>query len=301
MTTAYTVSKKESGKRLDQWVTTHLKVSRKEAKRWIDAGNIRIRGKKTFIASWELREGDKIDIVSSEKRRSLRYLKVYFEDRDLLVVEKPPGLLSVPEIGEKAESLLDHVRGYLKRKYRESKGVYVAPLHRLDSETSGVMVFACSTVGKQLEDLFREHRIVRRYVAVVAGPVEEEAGTIHRPLEKGHFSGGRKSRVSKQGEKAVTMFRVRERYSNAKLLDVELQTGRTHQIRVHLASIGHPVLGDKIYGATLHALENRRQPARQALHASLLGFRHPGTKKKVEFRSPLPKDMKKLIDQLRGI
>lgn len=230
-----------------------------------------------------------------------RRLRIYHEDRDLIVVEKRAGLLSVPseKKEEDRESLLSEIHAYLKRRHREHKHSFVAPLHRLDTETSGIMVFALSKEGQRLEQQFRDHSIRREYVALVSGRLEEEQGIIDIPIEKGDFPGGKKVRPAPQGEgrRAVTEFRVKERYANATLVELRVRTGRTHQIRVHLSEKGHPLLGDKLY-----ASPSAPPPIdfhRQALHAIALGFRHPATKRKYTFHSPLPKDLRDLVDQLR--
>ncbi|MDP2600852.1 MAG: RluA family pseudouridine synthase [Deltaproteobacteria bacterium] len=225
-----------------------------------------------------------------------RFLDVVFEDKDLIVVNKPYGVLSEPKGDSPHDHLLGMIRGYLKRKFKESRGSYVKLLHRLDKDTSGVLVAAKSKVGEQLESQFRGHRVERHYVAIVEGRLEQEEGKIDLPLEKGDFEGGRKVKVAGKGEgaPAITRFRVKERYENATLLDVSVETGRTHQVRVHFAQMGHPLVGDKIYGAVKIPFP------RHALHASMLGFSHPRTKKFERYEAKLPKDMEGLIDKLRG-
>ena len=225
-----------------------------------------------------------------------RFLDVIFEDRDLIVVNKPYGVLSEPKGDSPHDHLLGMIRGYLKRKFKESRGSYVKLMHRLDKDTSGVLVAAKSKVGEQLESQFKGHRVERHYVAIVEGRLEQEEGKIDLPLEKGDFEGGKKVKVAGKGEgaPAITLFRVRERYENATLLDVTVETGRTHQVRVHFAEVGHPLIGDKIYGACKIPFP------RHALHASLLGFQHPRTKKFDRYEAKPPQDMGQLIDKLRG-
>jgi 23S rRNA pseudouridine1911/1915/1917 synthase len=155
---------------------------------------------------------------------------------------------------------------------------------------------ALSKQGEVLEKQFREHSIKRRYQAVVHGAISSNDGAINKALEKGSFGHGKKVRTSETGKKALTEFTVRERYKNATLVDVGVSTGRTHQVRVHFQSIGHPLIGEKLY----HDHRNRDIPfKRHALHATELGFSHPVSGKRMTFRSPLPDDMKELIDQLR--
>jgi 23S rRNA pseudouridine1911/1915/1917 synthase len=222
-------------------------------------------------------------------------LKVYYEDRDIIVVEKPVNTYAVPdEKGNAKDDLFSLVKEYLKRKHG-GKGAFVSAVHRLDADTSGIMVFALSNDGKKIEEQFRQHSIRREYMAIVDGRVDSDGGVIKKAVEKGRFHGGKKAKVSAGGKEAVTEFRVVERYKDATLLRVNVKTGRTHQIRVHMASEGHPVIGDRVYGGSSHRTDIKRQ----ALHAHMIGFRHPKTGKKLQFQSPLPKDMKDFLDKLR--
>ena len=242
------------------------------------------------------RRGETPDVEAGGRKR----LKIYHEDRDLMVVEKIAGMLAVPSDKSEHErdSLLGEIHGYMRRRHH-GKHSFVGPLHRLDAETSGIMVFALSKEGQRLEQQFRDHSIRREYTAVVAGQIEEAEGIIDIPLEKGEFGGGKKVRRAEgeEGKKSITEFRVKERYSNATLVELRVRTGRTHQIRVHLAEKGFPILGDKLYAEGAPA--NAPAFARHALHANVLGFRHPVTKKKYTFHSGLPRDMKDLIESLR--
>lgn len=242
-------------------------------------------------------------------------IKVYYEDRDLIIVEKPAGILSLPvneEEGKRpdaAESLLGLVRNYLKRRHGKNKQSFIAPLHRLDTETSGIMVFALSKMGQRLSMQFREHKIQRTYTALVYGRLEKEQGVIERDLEKGEFGAGKKVREVPRGEgmRAITEWRVKERYADATLIDISVRTGRTHQIRVHLAAEGFPILGDMLYGAeffkghtlALDEADKHLGFRRHALHASAIGIKHPANGKKLHYRSPLPEDMKAVVDALR--
>jgi len=237
-------------------------------------------------------------------------VKVYHQDRDIIVVEKPGGLLSVPkEKSGSDDSMLGRVRSYLRRKYAQGKASFVSPLHRLDAETSGVMIFALSKTGQRLTDQFRNHSIQRTYQAVVMGRIERENGVIDRPLEKGDFGEGRKVRSAERGQgmKAITEYRVKERYEEATLVEASVRTGRTHQIRVHFASEGHAILGDNLYAKELEQkypevmdeVDRLLGFKRHALHASYIGFKHPAGGRKMTFNSPTPDDMASLIDWLR--
>lgn len=223
--------------------------------------------------------------------------KVYHHDKHIIVVEKVAGIPTVPQKDSNHPHLVAQVKRFLKRKHRGARHSFVKPVHRLDVETSGLVAMALSRQGEALEKQFEQHSIKRRYLAVVHGAISKNAGSINKPLEKGSFGHGKKVRTSEHGKKALTEYSVRERYKNATLVDVSVSTGRTHQVRVHFQSIGHPLVGEKLY----HDHRNRDIPFRRhALHATELGFRHPVTGNKMTFKSPLPEDMKELIDSLRS-
>lgn len=244
------------------------------------------------------RESARMERPAGKPRDEQRFLKTYFHDKHLVVVEKPAGLLTLAQKGSDHPHLYGMVQAFLRRKYPEGRRSFVKPLHRLDVETSGIVVMATSREGEKLSAQFSQHTIERRYLAVVRGAISREDVTIDMPLEKGRFGHGQKVRVAEgdKGKHARTEVHVMERYNNATLVEVRVATGRTHQIRVHLASIGHPLVGDKQYAG--HELPDL-PITRQALHAHVLGFRHPVGGKKLSFRSPLPEDMKQLVDALR--
>ena len=234
-----------------------------------------------------------------------RFIDIAYEDKDIIVVNKQRGVLVVADKklssggGKRGEeTLADKVRGYLLRKFKGAKGAFVQPLHRLDRETTGLVIFAKSKNGLGLSKDIKEHNIKRVYLAIVEGAVDKEDGVISLPLEKGDFGHGKKVAVAREGEgkRAVTTFRVIERYADSTLLKITLKTGFTHQIRVHLAAIGHPLVGDKIYNA-----RSKIKFPRQALHSAELVFKHPVSQKKIEVESKIPSDMDALIDKLREL
>ncbi|PIU55493.1 MAG: hypothetical protein COS89_07255 [Deltaproteobacteria bacterium CG07_land_8_20_14_0_80_38_7] len=298
--TQFAVGGKDQGKRLDLWLNQKMAGrSRGDIKRLLDNGAVFVNHKKVYISGWKVNAGDKVEVRDIKKKKGSSgkktglFVKIIHEDSDIIVVDKPSGIISVPHKDSSGTTMMDCVRDYLRRKYKESKGAFLYPVHRLDAETSGVMVFAKSGKAKSLEDLFRSHFIEREYLAVVSGRLQNNQGRIDMPVEKGKFSGGQRARVSSEGKKAVTDFDVKERYRNATLVELTAHTGRTHQLRIHLAGIGHPIIGDKVYGDNSFAFP------RQALHSSMLGFQHPATRKMVRYRSELPEDIKTLVDSLR--
>lgn len=293
MKTEFIVSSNEKGQRIDIWLSKKISPpSRKEAKRLLNNGAVYVNGKRIYIASWELKPRDRVEVREAKTAQyGTGHVKVIYEDRDIIVVDKPAGILSAGDEKGLRQNMASLVRGYLRRKYQGAS--YLKPVHRLDAETSGVMVFSKSKKGDGLEEQFKQHKIERRYLAIVSGRIRDESGTIRTPLEKGAFEGGRKSRASPEGKKAVTEYRVKERYANATLLELRVLTGRTHQIRVHLSHMGYPIIGDKLYGGEMLL-------PRHALHAHRLGFAHPATGKWMTWESPPPHDLAEFIDRMRG-
>jgi len=313
----FTIGRKESGERLDKYLVNRLsKFSRNDIKAMIDDGRVKVNGRRIVIAKWELVENDDVAVrlagftgkkreaglASSEKGRERpeqphrkAFIKVVHEDRDIIVVDKPAGV-SIQSGSRGGGTYVDDLRAYLKRKHK-SAGAHVKAVHRLDKDTTGLMVFAKSKIGEQLIDQFREHTVSRLYLTIVDGAVKDERGKINYPITKGDFGHGRRASIGRKGEgsKAVTLYLVKERYPKASFLQLELHTGRTHQARVHLAALGHPIVGDHVYGKS-----GGIRFGRQALHSSKLIFKHPGNGKKMNFRSNLPDDMAALVDQLRG-
>ena len=232
-------------------------------------------------------------------------LVVVFEDAHLIVIDKPAGMVVHPAAGNAdgtlVNALLHHCSGQLS-----GIGGVARPgiVHRIDKDTSGLLVAAKSTAAHEgLARQFAEHTIERRYLAVCAGHPSPPEGTIEARL--GRSDSDRKKMAvlhdkSPRGKHAVTLYRTLERLDGCALIECRLETGRTHQVRVHCASIGHPLLGDPVYGRTPKTLRPLLQQlgfARQALHAASLGFTHPVTGEWLEFSAEMPADMRELIDQ----
>lgn len=300
----FRVTKADEGVRLDKFLVRRLRgTSRHQVKELIDSGKVKVNSKRVVIAKWEVAEGDEVEVRidsdfrathPAEKERRA-FIKIVFEDRDIIVVEKPAG--AIIQHGERGgvPTYVDSLREYLKRRHK-SRGAYVKPVHRLDRETTGLMVFAKSRVGEVLMERFKRHEVERSYLAVVEGQLPDEKGQVDLPVIKGNFGFGRRAGIGRRGEglSALTFYTVIERYEAATLVRLDLKTGRTHQARVHMAAIGHPIVGDKIYGKA-----DGIEFGRVALHSHILAIRHPKDGRRMEFRSDLPLDMSGLVEKLR--
>jgi 23S rRNA pseudouridine1911/1915/1917 synthase len=290
------VKNKERGLSLENFIYKQLgDWSHSQVKKAIDHKRAFINGKNVFVSKWNLKPNDLVQFapVENESPRAdggrYKFVDVLFEDAYIIVASKPAFV--------DYEDFMQTIQGYLKRKNKGQGYPYVGAMHRLDKETSGAMVFTKKKIANVLAEQFRNHTIQKFYLALVEGRVEQDEGIIKLAVEKGQFEEGKKVRVAEDedaGKRAITQFRVVERYAKASLLRVQILTGRTHQIRIHMSHIGHPLVGDKLYGIASGVVFKR-----QALHAERLDFKHPVTNKKMKIVAPVPQDMQRLIDELR--
>ena len=301
-----------AGQRLDAGLAVvEPALSRERIKALILAGAVMLDGKPQTRPSVKLVPGMAYAIAIPEARALDTEaqdiaLEIVYEDSDLLVVDKPAGLVVHPAAGHAdgtlVNALLHHCAGQLS-----GIGGVARPgiVHRIDKDTSGLLVVAKSDAAHEgLAAQFAAHTVHRRYIAVCAGHPSPPEGTIDARI--GRSDADRKKMTvlpnnSSRGKSAITHYRVIRRLEDAAVIECRLETGRTHQVRVHCASIGHPLLGDPAYGRTpkqLRPVLERLGFARQALHAAELGFQHPLTGEMVQFRSNLAADMAELIDEL---
>ncbi|HEX6751745.1 MAG TPA: RluA family pseudouridine synthase [Longimicrobium sp.] len=290
----HTVAADEAGRTVQEVLTGPMQVSRRMIQKLTRAHGITLNRRPAFLGR-KVKAGDVVAArVGFEEETGLSPvampLAIVHEDDDVLVLDKPPFVLVHPTSPEQAETLSHGVAHHFAERGVRAK---VRPVHRIDRDTSGLVLFAKSAVAHaRLDAQLREGGLQRVYQAVVDGVVAEDEGTIDAPI-------GRDPRrphlraVRADGEPARTRFRVLERWARATLLELELETGRTHQIRVHMAHAGHPVLGDRQYGRAGTGLIKR-----QALHASRLSFTHPTTGTRLTFDAPLPPDIAALIERL---
>lgn len=220
-------------------------------------------------------------------------INVIFEDESIIVIEKASGILSQPVKGSNEPSAVELIRHYWKAK--KLKQCYIGVVHRLDQETSGLIVFAKSKVSQRiLQQQFATHKVTKRYMAIVSGIPDRTRGRLVGTMTRN--KAGKRTVVSEssKGKESITRYKVLEQLTDKALLEIAPETGRTHQIRVQLASIGYALVGDSVYG---FGKKRTKHYSRCFLHASKLGFIHPRTAKRVLFESALPPDMQKIVEE----
>lgn len=315
-TTVYHIEKGHHGTRLDRFLIGATEGrSRTYLQRLIRAGNVTVNDKVTKQPSYALRDGDEVRLTFPPPRPldtiapENTVLDILHEDSHLLVLNKPAGMLVHPandvHTGTLVNALLAHCTDLSGIGGVERPGI----VHRLDKDTSGILVVAkTDVVHRELSAQFEKHSITRQYVAIVCGVPAKTAGTINAQIARSRRDRRRMTTVENHGRHAVTHYEVLETYPKFARVQLTLETGRLHQIRVHLQHIGHPVAGDPIYGGEQRAINDAdtgalkhafAQLKRQALHARLLGFEHPATGENLTFSAPMPKDMLTLLDALK--
>ena len=298
------------GKRIDAFVSEKTQLTRSAAARLIESGDIAVNGK-TVAKNYKLRAGDTVDIELPEPEDSEACpenipLDIVYEDSDIVVVNKPKGMVVHPAPGNPNGTLVNALLYHCRDSLSGIGGV-VRPgiVHRIDKDTGGLLVVAKNDGAHLfLADLIKEHDVERIYYAIILGNLKEDRGTVDAPIGR-HPVDRKRMAVIRGGEgrsrDAVTHWSVVERFGRFTLVRCELETGRTHQIRVHMASIGHPLLGDSVYGGdgTQFEAKHRRLIEGQCLFAAELRLKHPTTGKDMVFTAPLPEYFEKLLAELR--
>lgn len=291
----------DKDKRLDVFLSEKVGgYSRTYLKKLIEDGLVLVGGK-SKKANYKMNLGDEVRIslpepVSLEVKAENIDIEVIYEDDDLMVINKPQGMVVHPAHGNYSGTL---VNGLLSR-CDDLSGIngVLRPgiVHRIDKDTSGVIVVAkTNEAHMSLSHQLKEHSIKRKYVALLEGRLKEQEGTVDAPIGRDPKDRKRMAVVYRNSKHAVTHYRVLELFQSNTLIEATLETGRTHQIRVHMSYIGHPVVGDPVYGYKKQRFNHKGQ----LLHARLLGFVHPRTGEYIEFTAPLPQYFKKILDILR--
>lgn len=291
-----------AGERLDSFVTRNFpELSRSQAQRLIDQGHITIAGK-PVKASLRLQAEQTIEIVLPPPAASVLEpepipLNIIYEDSDIIVLNKPVGMVVHPAAGHPGGTLVNALLAHCPDLSGIGGVNRPGIIHRLDKDTSGLLVIAKNDLAHHaLSQQMKNRSIKRRYLALVRGWVTLPQGTIAEPIGRHPRDRKRMAVVSKGGRAAVSYYQVLEYFSGWTLLEVALETGRTHQIRVHMAHLGHPVAGDPVYGGK----QNPLGLAGQALHAYELSFQHPRTGVQLDFSAPLPEYYQLLLGRLRA-
>lgn len=306
--------------RLDKVLVTELseqyRCSRSQLERWIEQGRISVNGSVVVKASHKVDSGDRIEIASLDEPTTdmapyAFSLSILYEDDDLIVINKPSGLSMHPGAGNTRETLANAIVNHVGSS-QMTVGEVDRPgiVHRLDKDTTGVIVVAKSTpVHAALAKQFAERSIDRTYRALVfttpraRRPVQlAESGEVNAPIGR-HPTNRKLMAIVEHGKPAVTRWHVVERFAYGTLVECRLLTGRTHQIRVHMNSIGSPIIGDRVYGDFASLPTRLREVAdrfgRQALHACTLSFTHPSSHERMSFSAPLPVDFEGVIEEFR--
>ena len=301
-----TAAENDIGKRLDVFVSERFSVTRSFAQNLIDDGHVLVNFE-VKSKNYRIRQGDCVEANIPEPTELSAEaedieLDVVYEDDDIIVVNKPSGMVVHPAPGNENKTLVNALLYHCKGTLSGINGV-IRPgiVHRIDKDTSGLLVVAKNDEAHVfLSSLLKEHGIKRVYHAVVTGHLKENEGTIDAPIAR-HPTNRQKMAVVAGGREAITHYKTIEEFSGFTYAKMELETGRTHQIRVHMSHIGHPIMGDTVYGGGKTPFEKAHKSLidGQMLHAKELSFPHPRTKEIVRFECPLPENFEKILDILK--
>ena len=296
----YIVKQEEQGKRLDMYVANqNSETTRTAAQRLIEQGNVLVNGKKQKVA-YKILSGDVITIEEVEaKPIELKAqeipIEIIYEDKDIIVVNKPKGMVVHPANGNPDGTLVNAIMA-ICRDSLSGIGGEIRPgiVHRLDKDTSGLLIVAKNDKAHvNMSEQIKNHEVKKTYIALVRGIVKENEATIDMPIGRS-TSDRKKMAVAKNGRNAVTHIKVLKRYDKYTLLEINIETGRTHQIRVHLSHIGYPIIGDYTYSNG----KNEFGVVGQCLHAKCLEFNHPITGEKMKLEAPLPEYFERILEKL---
>lgn len=290
-----------NGERIDAWLSKRIdNLSRSYIQKLVDENQITVNNK-NIKSNYKLKINDEIIVIIPEPEilnviPEKIDLNILYEDEDIIVVNKAKGMVVHPAAGNYTGTLVNALMEYCGDRLSDINGI-IRPgiVHRIDKDTSGVLVVAKNNKAHEvLSNFLKEHDIKRVYIAIVEGVIREDTGKIDAPIGR-HPVERKKMAVNvKNGRRAVTHFKVLKRFKDYTYIEVQLETGRTHQIRVHMSYIGHPVVGDTVYGRK----KQKFDLAGQALHAKVLGFVHPLKNEYIEFDTEIPEYFKNILEKL---
>lgn len=291
------------GTRLDVVLSLVIEeASRSHLQKLIDIGKVDVNGEPCTSKKYKVKSGDAVRVTVPEPVRLNVLpedipLDIVYEDEDVLVVNKPKGMVVHPAAGNYTGTLVNAILYHCKTLSSINGVIRPGIVHRIDKDTSGLLVIAKNDAAhRSLADQLAAHSITRTYRAIVYHNFREDTGTVDAPIGRDPKNRMRMAVTTLNGREAVTHYKVLQRFGAFTYIEARLETGRTHQIRVHMAHISHPLLGDAVYGPKKKALGAESQ----MLHAKLLGFRHPGTGEYMEFDSPLPPEFAVILKKLGG-
>ncbi|MHA2853368.1 RluA family pseudouridine synthase [Paenibacillus lautus] len=298
----WTVEADAAKTRIDKYITENLgeDVSRSQVQLWIADGHVSVNDG-PIKSNYKVSQGDRIVLKVPEPSAVEIIpedipLEIAFEDGDVIVVNKPRGMVVHPAPGHSSGTLVNALMFHCKDLSGINGELRPGIVHRIDKDTTGLIMAAKNDKAHaSLAAQLKEHSVNRRYLALVHGNISHDQGTIDAPIGRDAQDRKLYTVTDRNSKHAVTHFTVVERFGDYSLLELKLETGRTHQIRVHMKYIGHPLVGDPVYGKSKGIKLNG-----QALHAAVLGFVHPSTGEYMEFSAPMPSDMNELLTILRG-
>lgn len=300
----FIIDKETQSTRIDSVLSLLLaETSRSFIQKLIEGGSMAVNGQPCTSKKYKVCEGDMVEITLPQPEEPVIEaenipIDIVYEDDDVLVVNKPRGMVVHPAAGNYTGTLVNAVMYHCRDSLSSINGV-IRPgiVHRIDKDTSGLLMIAKNNrAHESLSRQLADHSVTRRYTALVYNNFNEDEGTVDAPLGRDPRNRLRQAVVYENSKRAVTHWHVLERFGKYTLIEAQLETGRTHQIRVHMAYINHPLVGDLLYGPKKQTLFQNGQ----LLHAGVLGFVHPSTGEYMEFSRPLPEEFRQILDKLRG-
>ncbi|WP_333491033.1 RluA family pseudouridine synthase [Eubacterium ramulus] len=300
----YTVEESQSGMRLDKFLTEiYPDQTRSFLQKLVKSGEIKVNGKPVIKAGFVVEGGDQVSASiptpqAVEIEAENIPLDILYEDADVLIVNKPKGMVVHPSAGHYSGTLVNAIMYHCADSLSGINGeIRPGIVHRIDMDTTGALIICKNDAAHvDIAEQIKEHTVTRRYRGIVCGVVKEDEGTIEGAIGR-HPTQRKKMAINeKNGKPAITHYKVLQRFAKYTYMEFRLETGRTHQIRVHMASIGHPLLGDELYGNPKNLAMKGLQG--QTLHAMVIGFVHPTTHEYMEFEAPLPEYFQNLLKKL---